>query len=121
MRYPGRMFDALRRKLHHRNWPEVLAEVERCGFHSDYAGRALDPGEVPWYSVDFTYKVNGMSYDGGLISEVEVKPHDRFPIRYDPKNPAHNSTDPLPHWTEWYALVSYGTIGGFLLWYALRH
>lgn len=111
------MFDALKKKIHHRNWPQVDAEVMSCKYHNpELLYIPEGPAEAPYYTVAFDYVVNGQTYTGGLLSEVEVQKGDKFPIRYDPKDPGHNSADPLPKWTRIYDACFYGAASAFLLW-----
>ena len=46
--------------------------------------------------------MNGQTYDGGLESPVEVRKSDKFPIRYNPANPARNSAEPYGDWEKHY-------------------
>lgn len=113
------MFDALKKKIHHRNWPQVMAEVMSCQYHNPEAlflAAGAGPAEDPYFTVAFEYVVNGQTYTGGLLSEVAVKKGDKFPIRYDPKNPAHNSSDPLPNWMRIYDACFVGGVSAALLW-----
>jgi hypothetical protein len=49
-----------------------------------------------------------------------VQPHDQFPLRYDPKNPARNSSDPLPSWMYWYEVVFCGGLVMLFVWMWLK-
>jgi len=112
------MFDALKKNIHHRNWPEVTAEVMSCKYHDPLLLAApAGPAEEPYYTVAFDYVVNGQTYTGGLLSEVGVQKGDKFPIRYDPRNPAHNSADPVPNWMRIYDACFYGAVAAALLWF----
>ena len=115
------MFDKLKKKIHRRNWPEVSAEVMSCDYQNAEKAFAEAPFEPPFYTVAFDYVVNGQTYTGGLLSEVEVQKGDKFPIRYDPKNPGHNSSDPLPNWMMIYDASFFGAISAGILWYWLHH
>jgi hypothetical protein len=117
------MFDALKKKIHHRNWPQVTAEVMSCKYHNPEAvflAAGAGPAEEPYYTVAFDYVVNGQTYTGGLLSEVGVQKGDKFPVRYDPKNPAHNSSDPLPNWMRIYDACFYGAVSAALVWFWFR-
>lgn len=115
------MFDQLKREVHHRNWPEVAAVVSDCKAHSTGARADLAAGYRPgYYGVIFTYVVDGRTYDGGLISGVAVQKGDTFPLRYDPRNPSHNSADPLPNWTRVYDVAFCALISALLAWAWLK-
>lgn len=111
------MFSALKRTIHHRNWPQVMAEVISCKYHNPEALFIPEgPAEEPYCTVAFEYVVNGQTYTGGFLSETKVEKGDKFPIRYDPKNPAHNSSDPFPNWMRVYDACFYGVVSAALLW-----
>ena len=113
------MLHQLTRKLRHNNWPETLAEVQICKYNR-YAEEE-GPGEPFYYAVGFTYTVNGHTYEGGLESPVEVQIGDKFPIRYNPSNPARNSAEPYGDWEKYYDIIFVIVIAGGILWYYLTH
>ena len=45
-----------------------------------------------YYAVGFLYKVDGVAYRDGTVSFVEVQPHDKFAIRYNPEHPDQNNS-----------------------------
>ncbi|MGO8718948.1 MAG: hypothetical protein ACLQMO_06990 [Acidobacteriaceae bacterium] len=113
------MFSGLASRIRHRSWPEVTAEVDFC--HTIAGGWGVGGGHmVPAsYMVGFHYVVDGTSYDGGMGSPVERKKLDTFPIRYNPKNPARNSTDPHPSWLIMYDIALVAIIVSAVLYFAL--
>jgi hypothetical protein len=48
--------------------------------------------QLAHYTVGFSYKVNGTTYDGVLSSPVQVEPHDTFLLRYNPDDPKENNS-----------------------------
>jgi hypothetical protein len=92
--------------LFHRDWAEVEAEVSDC------IPIRHDPLERPTrysgvtiggYVVDFTYIVEGKTYEGVSHSPVEVQKYDKFAIRYCPKHPEENDTfNSETNWTATY-------------------
>ena len=114
------IFTGLFRKLRHRNWPEVTAEVDFCRLLRGDAGVVPGGMHAGFYTVGFHYVVNGTSYDGGVASPVEMKKLDTFPIRYNPSNPSRNSTDPHPSWLICYDVALVSVIVGAILYFAFK-
>jgi hypothetical protein len=84
---------ALRKDLPH-HWLETEAEVADCTYAPIRAfvdGAGVDE-QLAHYTVGFTYKVNGTTYNGVLSSPVEVEPHDTFALRYNPDRPEENNS-----------------------------
>ena len=113
------MFSGLASRIRHRNWPEVAAEVDFCRPMTGGVGVGGDPMLPALYIVGFHYVVDGTSYEGGMGSPLERKKHDTFPIRYNPKNPARNSTDPHPSWLIVYDIALVVVIVSAVLYFAL--
>lgn len=102
--------------LFHRNWVEVEAEVRECTpiRPSSYTPRYQVLPKFVGYVVTFSYSVDGRKYEGITNSPDEVKPLDRFAIRYNPRQPGENNTfDSETDWTTTYS--KYFTIIGILL------
>ena len=74
--------------VHHHGWPETEAEVISCTYVPGRGARG--GGELAHYVVGFAYKVNGTIYRDNTPSLVEVQPHDKFSIRYNPDHPDQN-------------------------------
>jgi len=84
---------ALRNDLPH-HWLETEAEVTDCTFARqsyEIDGAGMDT-DLAHYVVTFTYNVNGTTYTGVLSSPVQVEPHDKFALRYDPDHPEENNS-----------------------------
>lgn len=98
--------------LFHRNWAEVEAEVCECTPIAPRSYTYSRQGVLPRFSgyvVTFSYRVNGKKYEGITNSPDEVKLHDKFGIRYNPKHPGENNTfDSETNWTT--AYTKYFTI-----------
>jgi Protein of unknown function (DUF3592) len=84
---------ALRKDLPH-HWLETEAEVTDCTYARASAYLSADgvDQQLAHYTVGFTYKVDGTTYDGVLSSPVQVEPHDTFLLRYNPDRPAENNS-----------------------------
>src|SRR6185437_3712058 len=78
------------------HWPSTEAEVTECTSvrHPRYFGSGyyVDYPLQNRYVVSFSYSVDGKSYTGVLGSPVEVKPGDRFALRYNPDQPNENNS-----------------------------
>jgi hypothetical protein len=101
-------------RIFHRDWVETEAEVSECRplrsrRYYDYSGG----GAVGGYFVNFSYTVNGRSFDGVLISPAEVQEHDKFAIRYNPRSPAMNNT--FESESGWVPYLNYFVNGALLL------
>jgi len=71
-----------------------------------------------FYAVGFTYKVNGISYEGATNSPVAMQRGDRFSIRYDPEDPEENNSlesECERPWFKDYLYVSYAVLLGLML------
>lgn len=76
-----------------RGWCETEAAVVSC---SAIRQRFYTSREVPFsfgrWVISFTYIVGEKSYDGILSANDEVRPGDKFTIRYNPDCPDENDT-----------------------------
>ena len=99
---------ALRKDLPH-HWVETEAEVTDCTYArlSTYLGADGVEEQLAHYTVGFTYKVNGITYNGVLSSPVQVEPHDTFLLRYNPDNPAENNSLESELDRPWYKYYTY--------------
>jgi hypothetical protein len=106
---------ALRKDLPH-HWAEVEAEVTDCTyarFHAYIDGAGVED-QIAHYSVGFTYKVNGVDYNGALSSPVQVEPHDTFQLRYNPDHPEENNSIESELDRPWFRDYTY-IIGALIL------
>lgn len=113
------MLAQLLRKINHSNWPETTAEVEICHYYGMENPKNL--GDAPFYAVECIYTVNGQRYESGFMSDAEVKKGDKFPIRYNPNNPARNSAEPYGDWEKYYDIVFVIVVVGLILWAYFTH
>jgi hypothetical protein len=75
---------------HHHGWPETKAEVTSCKFVRAMSIRSsVSPA---YFAVGFSYKVDGISYQGVTTSSVAVECHDKFALRYNPEHPDQNNS-----------------------------
>ena len=74
-------------------WIETTATV----ISSDYQETAWGPGvkergeSLNYFITKFSYRVNGVAYQGELRSQELRQLGSKFSIRYDPSNPSYNS------------------------------
>jgi hypothetical protein len=117
---------ALRKDLPH-HWAEVEAEVTDCTFVKTrwYADGAGVDEQIPHYAVGFTYEVNGATYNGVLSSPVQVEPHDKFLLRYNPDKPQENNSVESELDRPWYNIYLYFVgalvLGAMLFGFFHRH
>jgi len=110
----GAVSPSLLTRLFHRGWVETEAEVCQCRpLRRSYDVSRFASPRLGGYSVTFTYKVNGKSYDGILLSPVEVQEHDKFAIRYNPRQPEINNT--FESEAGWVPYLNYVANGALLL------
>ena len=83
--------DALRNDLPN-HWIVGEAEVTDCTYIRGRSGGRGGDGVLAHYVVGFSYKVNGTTYRGATTSPAEVKPHDKFSIRYNSDHPEENNS-----------------------------
>jgi hypothetical protein len=109
-----------------RGWIEVEAEVQECikptvrPFHNApyYDEPQLLAGEN---LITFAYSVRDETYTGILSSKDEVQKGDKFPIKYNPRNPEkNNSIDSETNWVGAFSGILWGGIAlvlvGYYLW-----
>jgi hypothetical protein len=106
---------ALRQDLPH-HWVEAEAEVTDCTFvrFKAYIDGAGVEDQLAHYTVGFTYRVSGNAYTGVLSSPVEVQPHDKFAIRYNPNRPEQNNSAESEFDRPWFRDYTY-LIGALLI------
>ncbi|MFZ0745872.1 MAG: hypothetical protein WAM85_15795 [Terracidiphilus sp.] len=77
-----------------KGWLETEAEAicsRPIGHKYKYISRNAQPTLSGW-AVNFTYDVDGKSFDGIAISRAKMNIHNKFIIRYNPAHPEENNT-----------------------------
>ena len=106
---------ALRKDLPH-HWAETEAEITDCTFARqsyEIDGAGMDT-DLAHYVVTFTYSVNGTTYNGVLSSPVQVEPHDKFLLRYNPDKPEENNSIESELDRPWFNIYLY-LVGALVL------
>jgi hypothetical protein len=114
--------DLIAHALHH-DWPEVEAEVQDCRFIRAVRHSGASIGQPAYYAVGFTYQVKGITYKGVLNSPVEVQPHDKFPLRYNPEHPEQNNSLASKYesgWLKYYPYIFAALLIGFVVFDVVR-
>jgi hypothetical protein len=68
-----------------------------------------------YYSVVFTYKVDGEWYSGTYTDYGSVRVGDSIPVRYDPKNPEHNDLVDKEKRLHWYIVIGVVVVIGIII------
>lgn len=81
----------------HDGWLETEAKVTGCKVSRSYRNLG------GYSTVSFTYVVNGVKYEGGLVCGDEMLEGETFPIHYDPNHPERNDAEMgNGNWAQWY-------------------
>jgi hypothetical protein len=90
--------------LHH-DWPSTTATVTACEWKNSTCDRAGHP-HLGHYCLHFTYVVDGTTFTGLAESPVWAEAGSTFPIRFDPRDPRHNTSDPARGFSPSYIMAA---------------
>jgi len=86
------MFNELSAKIRGAaNWPQADATVSSCDWSDNSSARRIGP--AGWYTVTFSYRVNGEYFGGDFTlagsstSSSPYQKNDRLVVHYDPRHP----------------------------------
>ena len=114
---PGHWFAHQFRPIFHRNWIEVEADVQDCkAIKPWYPSRDATP-HLWGYAVNFTYRIDGRTFDGVTVSRDKLGKGDRFFLRCNPTHPEKNNS--FDSETSWVPAVSWVINIGFLLFFVM--